>query len=186
VIYVLLLGLWLVVNVRFWVFWLAPAHRGVLLLWIPTTLAFAYLLTGLPTFYWFYVGRMRRPRQVPAPPGLRVAMITLCVPSHESIDIIERQLRAITAVRYPHDSWVLDEGADANIERLARSLGVRYFTRKGVPRWNQPGPPFQARTKAGNVNAWLDALKRAGDDYEFFVQLDIDHRSTSIGRSGSS
>jgi len=176
VIYVLLLGLWVVVNVRFWVFWLASAHRGVLLLWIPTTLAFAYLLTGLPTFYWFYVGRMRRPRQVPAPPGLRVAMITLCVPSHESIDIIERQLRAITAVRYPHDSWVLDEGADANIERLARSLGVHYFTRKGVPRWNQPGPPFQARTKAGNVNAWLDALKRAGDDYEFFVQLDIDHR----------
>jgi cellulose synthase (UDP-forming) len=101
-------------------------------------------------------------------------MITLCVPSHESIDVIERQLRALVAVRYPHDSWVLDEGGDAEVERIAHSLGVRYFTRRGVPRWNQPGPPFQARTKAGNVNAWLDAI--AGDDYEFFVQLDIDHR----------
>ena len=179
VVYVLLLGLWLIVTVRFWIFWLRPDHRGVLVLWIPATLAFAYLLTGLPTFYWFYVGRMRRPRQVPAPPGLRVAMITLCVPSHESIDVIERQLRAIAAVRYPHDSWVLDEGGDADVERLARSLGVRYFTRKGVPQWNQRGPPFQARTKAGNVNAWLGALKAAGDDYEFFVQLDIDHRPRS-------
>ena len=176
VVYVLLLGLWLIVNVRFWIFWLRPDHRGALVLWIPATLAFAYLLTGLPTFYWFYVGRMRRPPYVPAPPGLRVAMITLCVPSHESIDIVERQLRAIAAVRYPHDSWVLDEGGDADVERVARSLGVRYFTRNGVTRWNQPGPPFQARTKAGNVNAWLDALARSGDDYDIFVQLDIDHQ----------
>ncbi len=80
VVYVLLLGLWLIVNVRFWAFWLAPDHRGALALWIPATFAFAYLPTGLPAFYWFYVGRMRRPREVRAPPGLRVAMITLCVP----------------------------------------------------------------------------------------------------------
>ena len=174
VVYVLLLGLWVVVNVRFWLFWFEPGHRGALVLWVPATITFGYLLTGLPTFYWFYVGRMRRPRHVPAPPGLRVAIITLCVPSHESIDVIERQLRAIAAVRYPHDSWVLDEGGDPEVERIARALGVRYFTRRGVPRWNQPGPPFQARTKAGNVNAWLDAV--ADDDYEFFVQLDIDHQ----------
>ena len=176
VVWVLLGILWLVVVVRFWWFWTRPRYRGDLALYIPATLAFAYLLTGLPTLFWFYVGRMRRPADVPAPPGLHVAVITLCVPSHESIDVIARQLRAITAVRYPHDSWVLDEGGDAEVERLARSLGVRYFTRKGVARWNEPGPPFQARTKAGNVNAWLDALTAAGEDYEFFVQLDIDHR----------
>lgn len=176
VVYFLLLALWLVVVVRFWVFWTRPEHRGDLALWLPATFAFAYLLTGLPTLFWFYVGRMRYPPRLPAPPGLRVAMVTLCVPSHESIDVIERQLRALTAVRYPHDSWVLDEGGDADVERLANALGVRYFTRKGVPRWNQPTPPFQARTKAGNVNAWLDGLNATGDDYEFFVQLDVDHR----------
>ena len=176
VVWVLLGVLWLVVIVRFWWFWTRPTYRGDLALYIPATLAFAYLMTGLPTLFWFYVGRMRRPVPVAAPRGLSVAVITLCVPSHESIDVIERQLRAITAVRYPHDSWVLDEGGDAEVERLAHSLGVRYFTRKGVARWNEPGPPFQARTKAGNVNAWLDALTAAGEDYEFFVQLDIDHR----------
>lgn len=174
VVYVLLLALWIVVTVRFWRFWLEPDHRGTLVLWVPATIAFGYLLTILPTFYWFYVGRMRRPEPVPAPPGLKVAMITLCVPSHESIDIIERQLRALVAVEYPHDSWVLDEGADPEIERIAHALGVRYFTRRGVERWNQPGAPFQARTKAGNVNAWLD--HSADEGYAFFVQLDIDHR----------
>jgi cellulose synthase (UDP-forming) len=173
--HVLVLLLWIVVVVRFWVFWFEPDHRGALFLWIPATLAFAYMLTVLPTFFWIYVGRIRHPPRPPAPPGLHVAMITLCVPSHESIDVIERQLRALTRVEYPHDSWVLDEGGDPDVERLAGELGVRYFTRKGVPRWNQPGPPFQAKTKAGNVNGWLDALAAMGEDYDFFVQLDIDH-----------
>ena len=52
---------------------------------------------------------------------------------------------------------------------------MRYFTRKGLPLWNQPGPPFQAKTKAGNVNAWLDYVRMEGLDYDVFVQLDIDH-----------
>jgi cellulose synthase (UDP-forming) len=168
--------LWLVVSVRFWVFWLDDAHRGSLALYVPATVALAYLNTVLPTFFWFYVGRMRRPLHVPPAAGTRVALITLCVPSHESLAVIERQLRALVDVRYPHDSWVLDEGADPQIERLAGSLGVRYFTRKGKPLWNQPGPPFQAKTKAGNVNAWLDHMAMTDEDYPFFVQLDIDHR----------
>ena len=189
VVWVLLGVLWLVVIVRFWWFWTRPTYRGDLALYIPATLAFAYLMTGLPTLFWFYVGRMRRPVPVAAPRGLSVAVITLCVPSHESIDVIERQLRAITAVRYPHDSWVLDEGGDAEVERLAHSLGVRYFTRKGVARWNEPGPPFQARTKAGNVNAWLDALTAAGEDLSSSCSSTstTGHgRSTSTARSGSS
>ena len=44
IVYVLLLALWLVVVVRFWVFWTRPEHRGDLALWIPATFAFAYLL----------------------------------------------------------------------------------------------------------------------------------------------
>ncbi|HSD80276.1 MAG TPA: glycosyltransferase family 2 protein, partial [Solirubrobacteraceae bacterium] len=175
IVYVLLGALWALVVVRFWVYWAQPEHRGAPALYLPATVALAYLLTGLPTYFWFFVGRMRRPVHVPPPPGLRVAVVTLCVPSHEALEIIERQLRALVAVRYPHDSWVLDEGADPEVRRRAAALGVRYFTRKGVARWNRPGPPFQARTKAGNVNAWLDRVTAIGEDYDFFVQLDVDH-----------
>ena len=57
----------------------------------------------------------------------------------------------------------------------SRSGGVSYFTRHGRG-WNQPPPPFQAKTKAGNVNAWLDHVQTLALDYEVFVQLDIDHR----------
>jgi cellulose synthase (UDP-forming) len=168
--------LWLVVLVSFWTWWLAPARRGALGLYLPATVAMAYLTTVLPSLFWLFVAWMRRPVRVPAPPGRRVAMVTLCVPSHETYDVIARQLRALTRVSYPHDSWVLDEGADPQVESLARQLGVRYFTRSGVPRYNEPGPPFQAKTKAGNVNAWLDHIASAGIYYDVFVQLDIDHQ----------
>jgi cellulose synthase (UDP-forming) len=167
--------LWLVVGVRFWMWWLRPEHRGALGLYLAATVPLAYLTTVLPSFYWFFVGRMRRPRHMEPAPDRRVAMITLCVPSHESLDVIAAQLEALTRVRYPHDSWVLDEGGDPDVEALAAEFGVRYFTRKGRWAWNQPGPPFQAKTKAGNVNAWLDHVGMQGIEYDIFVQLDIDH-----------
>jgi cellulose synthase (UDP-forming) len=168
--------LWLCVVVSFWLWWLAPARRGTPALYIPATVAMAYLTTVLPSLFWLFVGRMRRPIHVAPAPGHRVAMVTLCVPSHETFEVIARQLLALTLVSYPHDSWVLDEGADPQVESLARGLGVRYFTRNGVPRYNEPFPPFQARTKAGNVNAWLDHIASEDLDYEVFVQLDVDHR----------
>jgi cellulose synthase (UDP-forming) len=168
--------LWLFVLANFWSWWLAPGHRGAPGLYIPATIALAYLTTVLPSLYWLFVARMRRPIHMAPEPGRRVAMVTLCVPSHETFEVIERQLRALIQVSYPHDSWVLDEGGDPAVERLARRLGVQYFTRNGVAKYNEPAPPFQAKTKAGNVNAWLDHIESIGTDYEVFVQLDIDHR----------
>jgi cellulose synthase (UDP-forming) len=168
-----LVSLWVTANLVFWSIWLRGENVGSLWLFAVFTLALAYETTFLPSMYAFYVGRMRRPRPLDAPPGLKVAMITLCVPSTETIDVIVKQLEALGRVRYPHDSWILDEGNDPAVREAAERLGVRYFSRKGVERYNQPVPPFKAKTKAGNVNAWLDAW---GADYDFFVQLDIDHR----------
>src|SRR5215213_5123432 len=175
VVYSALTLLWVVVVARFWMWWLRPEHHGALGLYLAATVPLAYLTTVLPSFYWFFVGRMRRPQHVEPAPDRRVAMVTLCVPSHEALDVIAAQLEALTRVRYPHESWVLDEGGDPDVEALAAEFGVRYFTRKGRRAWNQPGPPFQAKTKAGNVNAWLDHVGSQGIDYDVFVQLDIDH-----------
>jgi cellulose synthase (UDP-forming) len=169
-------ALWIFVLASFWRWWLAPGQRGALALYLPATVALAYLTTVLPSLFWLFVGRMRRPVHIPPAHGRRVAMITLCVPSHETFDVIARQLRALTLVSYPHDCWVLDEGGDPQVEQLARDLGVRYFTRNGLPHYNESFPPFQARTKAGNVNAWLDHIASEGFDYDVFVQLDVDHR----------
>src|SRR3954467_584962 len=132
--------LWAFVVVSFWTWWLAPSHRGALGLYLPATAALGYLTTVLPSLFWFFVARMRRPVYVAPAPGCSVALITLCVPSHETIEVIAQQLVALTRVSYPHDSWVLDEGGDERVEQLAHELGVRYFTRSGGPRYNELVP----------------------------------------------
>lgn len=174
-IYGLLTVLWIVVNAQFWVWWWPRAQDGSGALPVVVTAALAYQACVLPSMFWYFIARMRRPRHRPAPTGLRVAVVTLCVPSAEAIDVIEAQLRALSEIRYPHDSWILDEGNSMAVRRLAADYGVRYFTREGIPRWNQPGPPHQRATKAGNVNAWLAFLRESGIEYEAFVQLDLDH-----------
>ena len=169
-------ALWVVVSAQFWMWWVPRAQGGDLWLALTVSLALAYQAAVLPTIFWWFVGRMRRPGHRPPARGLRTAMVTLCVPSVESLEIIEEQLRAMQAVRYPHDSWILDEGDSPAVRALARRYGVHHFSRKGIQRWNQLGPPHQRKTKAGNVNAWLSSLAERGLDYDFFVQLDIDHR----------
>jgi cellulose synthase (UDP-forming) len=168
--------LWLAVNLAFWGWWLRQTDGGTAWLYWAETIALFYQTTLLPTVFWRFMGKMKRPVEVEPGADMRVATVTLCVPSSESLDVIEGQLVALGNIDYPHDSWILDEGASDEVRALAERHGVNYFTRHGVEAWNQPGPPFQAKTKAGNVNAWLDHIQTLGLDYEVFVQLDIDHR----------
>ncbi|MDD3679406.1 MAG: glycosyltransferase [Candidatus Shapirobacteria bacterium] len=170
--YQFLVVLWMVVNLVFWFWWFRPNHVVSLPMFVLMSVSLFYETTLLPSVYFFYVGKMRRPIEKEATLGLRVAMITLCVPAKESMEVIERQLEALSRVSYHHDSWILDEGDDPRVKSLAKQHGVKYFSRKGVEKYNQPGPPYQAKTKAGNVNAWINAH---GGRYEFFTQLDIDH-----------
>ena len=174
--YWLLAALWAAVTGSFWVWWLTNGGAGTPALYWLQTAALLYQTTALPLFYWWFVGRMKRPVEVRASARTRAAMITLCVPSHESVQVITEQLQALKAVEFPHESWVLDEGGSQEVRTIAEQLGVRYFTRDGVARWNQPAPPFQRKTKAGNVNAWLDHIQAEGIEYDVFVQLDVDHR----------
>ena len=167
---------WTAVTVAFWRWWLSRAGSGTPWLFWPQTFSLLYQTTALPTFFFYYVYKMRRPIERKPPAGIRVALITLCVPGHESLEVIARQFDALRDVTHEHDSWVLDEGGSPEVQALAEERGIRYFTRKGIERWNEPHPPFQKKTKAGNVNAWLDHIQELGVEYDVFVQLDIDHR----------
>ena len=184
--YIALIILWTAVSGFFWLWWLQPRHPGNPVLFTLVSGSLFYGLTVLPSIYLFYLGSMRKPVPVSisdVPPGTigKVAVITLTVPGSESLSIVRRQLNAMRDIRYPHDSWILvDKEPSPIIEQMARELGVSYFCRHddrtwgsaGVAAWNRAEPPFQTKTKAGNVNAWLDEY---GDRYTHFTQLDIDH-----------
>ncbi|WP_418959194.1 glycosyltransferase family 2 protein [Streptomyces tritici] len=116
----------------------------------------------------------RDPVPVTPQPGTRVAFLTTYVPGKEPLGMVRATLQG--AVRIEHDGvldvWLLDEGDDARAKALCAELGVRHFTRAGVPEWNRPKGAHKARTKHGNYNAWL---AMHGDDYEFFASVDTDH-----------
>lgn len=169
----IVLPVWCFCVVWMWSWWLFSSEVQFPLLFIPITLALLYEFTLLPSIFLYFVLKAKYPTKRIAEKGKKVAVISLCVPSKESLDIVEKQLIAMSAIKYPHDSWILDEGNSAHIKVLARKHGVKYFSRKGIKKFNQLSPPFQKKTKAGNVNAWLEHVN--GYKYDFFVQLDIDH-----------
>src|SRR5438552_1278366 len=93
-------------------FWVAHAE------WSPQTLAYIFLtgavLLPLAMFEsrWVVLPIMRRPKHMPASRGRRVGVATTFVPGGEDVGMLERTVRALVEMDYPHDTWVLDEGDD--------------------------------------------------------------------------
>ncbi|QHY98200.1 Cellulose synthase 1 [Streptomyces sp. S4.7] len=116
----------------------------------------------------------RDPVPVVAELGTRVAFVTTYVPGKEPLSMLRATLEGAVRLRHrgPLDIWLLDEGDDPSARRLCRELGVRHFSRLGVPEWNREKGVHKARTKHGNYNAWL---AMHGDDYDFFASVDTDH-----------
>ncbi|MGA7672472.1 MAG: glycosyltransferase family 2 protein [Nitrolancea sp.] len=123
---------------------------------------------------WIYAWAMRDPIPMTPPDNLRVAVLTTIVPSKEPIDMVAKTLRCMRQIAYdgPFDVWILDEGNDPAVRRVAAQLGVYHFSRNGRPEYNQPTGPFRARTKAGNHNAWRAEYEHR---YDVVAQMDADH-----------
>ena len=80
---------------------------------------------------WLALPLMRMPQQIPAAPGWRVAVAVTFVPRAESIEMLEKTVKAIIEIDYPHDTWVLDEGDDAESAISAKDM-VRGISHAGT------------------------------------------------------
>lgn len=87
-----------------------------------------------------------------------VDMFTTACPG-EPFDMIAGTLEALVAVRYPHKSYLCDEGNDPKLKDLCEKFGVIHVSRQ-----------THENAKAGNIN---NALKMASG--ELCVILDPDH-----------
>lgn len=108
---------------------------------------------------WFALLHVERPSHRPAPPGLRVDVMTTAAPG-EPLEMFDATLRAMVAIRYPHTTYLLDDSGRDELRALCDRLGVRYVRRA----WPGEG------AKAGNVNHAL-ALTNG----EFVAIFDPDH-----------
>ncbi|MFC6285093.1 glycosyltransferase family 2 protein [Nocardioides sp. GCM10027113] len=97
----------------------------------------------------------------PAPEGLTVDVFIATY--NEPVELVMATARAAQAIRYPHATWVLDDGNRPEMREAAEAEGIGWITRSAE--W--AGMPRHA--KAGNLNNALLATEG-----EFMLILDAD------------
>ncbi len=115
--------------------------------------------------------KAKDPIPMHTPTGLRVAFATTRAPG-EPVDLVVRTLEAATRVKYAGgtvDVWLLDETADDDLRNECDRLGVRYFTRKNILRWNSvlPAQPGKARRFARFIRRWGKKAPQDPDATEY-------------------
>lgn len=146
-------------------------HRHSIIL---STLTIILLVTVMNYFgRWFLLPCMKRPQPMLPKEGMKVAVVTTFVPGAEGIEMLRCTLRALVALDYPHDTWVLDEGECEQAQALCRQLSAKYFSRKNLPQYQTESGIFQSCSKHGNYNAWLYEI--GFSQYDILTTFDPDH-----------
>lgn len=154
-----------------------PAWKGhAFVMVVGSGILAAYLLNNFGR--WLILPSMQRPRAIVPRPGWKVAVVTTHVPGVESLDLLERTLKALVVLDYPHDTWVLDEGDGERVKQVCAALGVQHFSRKPFPRYQTEVGLFRKASKHGNYNAWLHEI--GFDRYEIVTAFDPDHVPDSV------
>lgn len=130
---------------------------------------FAAALLGAETFSYvntwlFSLGlwRLEERGEAPPPPeGMTVDVFISCY--REPVEIVRRTAEAARDIRWPHHTYILDDGSSPAMEAMAAEVGVGYITRSA----DWAGKPRHA--KSGNLS---NALMRT--DGEIILMLDAD------------
>jgi cellulose synthase (UDP-forming) len=136
-------------------------------------LAIAGVLVANSLIRWGLLLRMKRPLPRTPRRDWRACVVTTFVPGSEPVAMIERTLAALVGLHQPHDTWLLDEGDDAEVKRLCVRLGVLHFSRRHTPKYQTAAGVFEAGSKHGNYNAWLTDI--GFDRYDCMTAFDADH-----------
>lgn len=122
---------------------------------------------------WLLLPQMKKPRTVEARSGWKVGVVTTFVPDVEPFYLLENTLKALVALDYLHETWVLDEGDDDRVKELCIKEGAFHFSRKHRPQYQTETGLFRKATKYGNYNAWLHEV--GFQRYDTIATFDPDH-----------
>lgn len=134
------------------------------------------IVTGTHLSRWALLPCMRKPPPAKVGAKWRVAVATTFVPGAEPLEMLEENIDALIALDGPHDTWVLDEGGDYQVQSLCRRKGALYFTRKHLSHCQTLSGTFAEGSKHGNYNAWLFEVARS--KYDIVAAFDPDHVPT--------
>lgn len=152
----LCLGLFTIAYYLSWWF----QHDRLFSVWLLCGFVFALFYIGFQVVgHWllFLLADLRSTRVMPRKTEYTVdVLVTAC---GEDITLVRKCLAAARAMRGQQRVWLLDDGRDPLLQRLAAEMGIGYLTRDG-----------RKDAKAGNLNA---ALMQT--DGEILAIFDVDH-----------
>jgi cellulose synthase (UDP-forming) len=149
-----------VMYATYWIYWRwtstintdpAAIVPSILLLLAET---WAYI--GMCMFV-FLTWRLTDREPGPPPPGKTVDVFITCY--NEPLEVLRRTAIGARAIRYPHRTYILDDGKREDVLKMTQELGIGYIRRVG-----------NANAKAGNLNYAISVT--SGD---FILQFDADH-----------
>ena len=172
-VFSLLTSLNLVVVCSFLLYRFSPVRwqANSIVVWLFTFQLMSLLATQ--QFRWCLLPFMKKPTLISPRPGWKVGVATTFVPGLESLEMLEKTVAALVAMKYPHDTWVLDEGDHDEVKALCLRLGAHHFTRKHLTQYQTTSGSFEARTKHGNYNTWLAEIGYVR--YDIITGFDPDH-----------
>jgi cellulose synthase (UDP-forming) len=128
---------------------------------VPLVVAETYALIDA---YLFGMTVWRIKQRGPAPEALGSESVDVFITTYnEPVELVAQTARAAKRIRFPHETWILDDGDRVEMRSLATDLGIGYITR--TEDWHDR--PRHA--KAGNLNNALFATHG-----EFMLILDAD------------
>ena len=141
--------------------WLFSVNWSAWPIAVPLILAETYSLVDAFLFGFTMWRLKERPAPPPPTPGLTADVFITTY--NEPVDLVMATARAALAIRHPHRTWILDDGAREEMRSAAQRAGVGYITR------SEDWADRPRHAKAGNLNNAL-FLTRG----EFLLILDAD------------
>jgi cellulose synthase (UDP-forming) len=131
--------------------------------WIAVPLVLAETYSLIDAFLFGATMWRLRERGEPPPPPVGATADVFITTYNEPVELVMNTARAAAAIRHPHRTWVLDDGARDEMQAACEATGIGYITRSA----DWADRPRHA--KAGNLNNALFAT-----DGEFLLILDAD------------
>jgi cellulose synthase (UDP-forming) len=143
--------------VNFGIWWFQPEHIEIPWLFGLLSFFFWYSTIRIP-FVWNNYLNIKKPENVAAPSGLKVAIYTTSY-NGEPLEMVRKTLEACRLVSYPHKTYLLDNTEDPAFRKAAEDAGAIWLELINVP-----------GAKAGKINRAMQMT-----DEDFILVLDPDH-----------
>ena len=141
--------------------WLESINWSAWWIAVPLVLAETYSLVD-SLLFGLTMWRLRR-RGEPPPPPEGATVDVFITTYNEPLDLVMATAEAAQRIRYPHRTWILDDGARPELRERAEAAGIGWITR------SDDWAGHSRHAKAGNLN---NALMTT--DGEFILILDAD------------